>query len=197
MALLTALAAFGFSKAQTPEYKSSVKLFITTRPDFGQAQTARILLRDYSQWLHSSFRAQNVIERLNEDITPAQLLGSATIVPSNDTSTIEIEIRSSNPDVPRRLATAWGEELIFWRNEQNAGLRAEDRIGAEFLDVPSPVSLNKPQTKINTAAGGVFGALLGILAIFAVEWFASGKLRRAEDVERFLDLPIIGTIPNK
>jgi len=29
-----------------------------------------------------------------------------------------------------------------------------------------------------------------------LEWIESGIVRRSEDVERFLDIPVIGSIPN-
>jgi capsular polysaccharide biosynthesis protein len=48
---------------------------------------------------------------------------------------------------------------------------------------------------INTAAGAVFGLLLGVALAFLLEWLSSGVMRRREDVERYLDIPVIGTIP--
>jgi capsular polysaccharide biosynthesis protein len=56
--------------------------------------------------------------------------------------------------------------------------------------------LDSPKTTINTAAGGVFGALLGLLVIFALEWVESGVMRRADDVTKYLDISVIGTIPD-
>ena len=43
----------------------------------------------------------------------------------------------------------------------------------------------------------VFGALMGIILIFVLEWIASGVVRRAEDVERYLDIPVVGRIPGQ
>ena len=60
--------------------------------------------------------------------------------------------------------------------------------------MPVP-GLDRPQTKINTAAGFVFGALLGVIVIFLLEWVESGIVRRPEDVERYLNVPVVGTIP--
>ena len=121
-------------------------------------------------------------------------MGRATISPSTDSNIIIIEIKDSDPDIANRIARAWGEELLLWREQENADFRKEDRIEAQFLDEPQ-VSLNKPKTKVNAAAGAMFGALLGVLAIFLIEWRESGILRRTEDIERYLDVPVIGTIP--
>ena len=194
LAFLTAGAAYGFSTMQTPIYKSTANLLITSRPDFGQTQAAKAELRNYAAWLNSSFRAQSVIGLLQLDMEPLGLLGNVKIVPSTDTNVITLEVENENPDLANDIARVWGEQLIIWRNEQNAGLQKADHINAEFIDNPR-AGLDRPNTRINTAAGGVFGLLLGVLLIFLLEWLASGIVRRPEEVERYLDVPVIGKIP--
>lgn len=194
LAFLTAGAAFGFSRMQSEVYKSSVKLLVTARPDFGQTQAAKELVRDFAAWLRSSYRARVVIDELQLDMTPLELLGDVTVAPSTDSNIIQIDVENSNPDLANDVARVWGTQLILWRNEENAGLRKEDRIEAQFLDDPQ-VSLDSPKTRINTAAGAVFGALLGVVGVFLLEWLESGVMRRPEDIERHLDLPVIGSIP--
>lgn len=196
LALLTAAAAFGFSRMQTPIYEASARLLITSRPDFGQAQAVRIRLRDMAAWLNSSLRAQDVIDQLRLDMQPLSLLGDVTVAAATSESIIEISVENTDPDLARDIARVWAEQLIELRRIDNADLRAEDRIEAELIDNPT-VALESPQTKINTAAGAVFGALLGIVVVFLIEWLESGILRRAEDIERHLDIPVIGRIPQQ
>lgn len=191
---LTAVAAFGFSRMQDPTYKSTARLLITSRPDFGQTQATRSLLRDYSAWLHSSFRAARVIDELQLDANPYALLGDVTIAASSDSNIITIEVVNKDGNLANDIARAWGNQLIYWRNQENAGLRQEDRIQAQFVDNPQ-YGLDSPKTLVNTAAGAVFGALLGVMLIFLLEWLDSGVLRRADDVQRYLALPVIGNIP--
>lgn len=194
LALLTAGAAYGFSKMQDPIYKSTARLLITSRPDFGQTQATAALVRDYSAWMSSSYRAANVIDQLDLEMVAPALLGDVTIAPSTSSNIIQIDVENTNGDVANDISRAWGEQLIIWRNEENAGLRKEDRIEAQFLDDPV-YGLDSPKTKINTAAGAVFGALLGVILMFLLEWLDSGRVRRAEDVERYLNVPVIGKIP--
>ena len=196
LAVLTAGAAFGYSKMQEPVYKSTARMLITSRPDFGQTQAAQALLRDYAEWMRSSLRARAVIDEMGLDMSPPQLLGDVTIAASTSTSVIMIEVENTNLDVANDIARAWGNTLIRWRNEENAGLRKEDHIDAQFVDDPTG-GLDRPRAMINTAAGAVFGALLGVILIFVLEWIESGIVRRAEDVERYLDIPVIGSIPNQ
>lgn len=197
MALLTAGAAFGFSKMQTEIYESSLKLLVLpSRTDFGQAQAAKELLRSYEQWLNSRFRAQAVIDQLQLDMTAGALLSDVRVASDNASFVIQMTVENSDPNLANDIARAWGNLLIQWQNQNNDQLRKEDRINIEFLDDPQ-AGLSRPKTTINTAAGFVFGALLGVMLIFALEWYESGIMRRPEDVERYLDMPVIGSIPNQ
>lgn len=194
LTILTAGAAFAFSRMQEAVYQSSVRLLITSRPDFGQTQAAKELVRDYAAWLRSSYRASDVIDELQLDMDPMALLGDVTIAPASDSNIIQIDVKNSDPNLANDVARIWGDQLIQWRNSENAGLREEDRIKAQFLDDPV-AGLDSPNTRINVAAGAVFGFLLGVILVFLLEWIESGVIRRTEDIERYLDVPVIGTIP--
>lgn len=197
LAILTAGAAFGFSKLQVPVYKSSLKLLVSpSRTDFGQAQAAKTLLRGYESWMLSSLRAQRVIDELKLDMIPNQLLAEVAVASDDSRFIIQFEVENTDGNVANDIARTWGNLLIQRQEEINATLRKEDRIGIEFIDTPR-YGLDRPRTTINTAAGAVFGALLGIIVIFILEWVESGIVRRREDVEKYLELPVIGTIPGR
>jgi capsular polysaccharide biosynthesis protein len=192
---LTAAAAFGFSKMQTPVYESNLRLLVQpSRTDFGQAQAAKTLLTSYEQWLYSSYRAQAVINNLQLDMTPGELLGDVRVASDGNSFIISLSVENTDPNLANDIARAWGNELIMWQNTNNDKLDKNDRITIEFVDDPQ-AGLDRPDTMINTAAGAVFGMLLGVALIFLLEWLASGVIRRSEDVERYLDIPVIGSIP--
>ena len=196
VALLTAGAAFGFSRMQPEVYKSSLRLLVfPSRTDLGQSLAAKELLRSYEQWLRSGYRAQEVINILQLDMRAEQLLGDIAVASDNSSFVIQLDVKNTDPNLANDIARAWGNLLIQWINANNDELRKEDRITVEFIDEPQ-AGLDSPKTKINTAAGGVFGALLGVIIIFVLEWIESGIVRRTEDVEKYLDIPVIGSIPN-
>ena len=73
LALLTAAAAFGYSKMQTEVFESQVNMLVTpARLDFGQAQAAKELLGGYQAWLNSSFRARTVIDPRKKVLDPTR-----------------------------------------------------------------------------------------------------------------------------
>lgn len=197
MALLTAVATFAFSRMQTEVYESSLRLLVLpSRNDFGQTQAAKELLRSYEQWLHSRYRAQDVIDELQLDMTAGELLGDVKVSSDNSSFVIQLAVENSNPDLANDIARTWGNVLIQWQTANNDKLRKEDRITIEFLDDPQ-AGLDRPKWKINTVAGAVFGALLGVIVVFVLEWIQSGVMRRTEDIERYLDVPVVGSIPNQ
>lgn len=195
MMLLTAAAAYGFSRIQTPVFQSSLRMLVRpSRTDFGQAQAAKELLSTYEQWLYSSYRAQAVIDDLQLDMTAGELLGDIRVASDGASYVLTLTVENTDPKLANDIARTWGNELRQWQTAENDKLRLEDRIIVEFIDDPQ-VGLDRPKTMINTAAGAVFGLLLGIALVFLLEWLASGVMRRREDVERYLDIPVIGSIP--
>lgn len=197
LAGLTAAAAFGFSKAQTPIYKSTGRMLVQpARTDFGQSQAVKVLLRSYVQWLDSDYRAAAVINKLQLDMTPGELRGDMSVASDDSSLVINLAVENPDPNIANDLVRIWGEEFIQWRTEDNARQRNEDRVDVYFIEDPK-AGLDSPKTTINTAAGLVFGALLGVILIFALEWIESGIVRRSEDVERYLNIPVIGSIPNQ
>ena len=194
---LTAAAAYGFSRIQTPVYQSNLRLLVLpSRTDFGQAQAAKELLRSYEQWLRSTYRAQAVINDLQLDMTAGNLLSDVRVASDGASFVIDLTVENTDPNLANDIARSWGNQLIQWQNANNDKLRKEDRITIEFLDDPQ-AGLDRPDTKINTAAGAIFGVLLGVALIFLLEWLGSGVMRRTEDVERYLNVPVIGVIPQE
>jgi capsular polysaccharide biosynthesis protein len=197
MLLLTAAAAYGFSKMQTPVFQSSLRMLVRpSRTDFGQAQAAKELLATYEQWLYSSYRAQAVINELQLDMTAGELLSDVRVASDGASYVLTLTVENTDPNLANDIARTWGNELRKWQTTENDKLRLEDRIIVEFIDDPQ-VGLDRPKTTINTAAGAVFGLLLGVALAFLLEWLASGVMRRREDVERYLDIPVIGSIPQQ
>ena len=52
----------------------------------------------------------------------------------------------------------------------------------------------KPNKKLNLAIGGILGLMLGVMLTFFLEYM-DNTIKTTEDVERILDLPILGVIP--
>jgi capsular polysaccharide biosynthesis protein len=195
VAAITAASAYGFSKLQTPVYKASVQVSIEpSRIDWGSAQTVKILLRNYVAVINSKTWAGRVIERLDLDMTADQLKANTTVASDDSRLTIQIDVKDYDQGQANRIANAWVDELLDWREVKNAQQLKEDRVYASKIDDAVGGQFS-PKTKINTLAGGIFGLLLAGVIIFFLEWVESGIIHSANDVERHLELTMLGAIP--
>lgn len=193
--VIAMVSAFGFSKMQTPVYRASIQISINpARPDWGLAQTAKTLLRNYTVNMTTHTWAQRVIDQLELDVPTGYLLSITRTSSDESNLTIEINIDHEDPKVAQDIAWTWANHFVEWRTAENLDLPKEDRVGAAILDVPT-VSLYKPKTQINVMAAAIIGLLVGGLIVFVLEWMESDTIRSTQDVERHVGVAVLGTIP--
>jgi len=198
VALVAAVSAFAFSELQTPVYSASVKLSINpARADWGLSTTAKELLRNYAENIHTHTMAQEVIDRAQLDMDTTALLGKLFVSPAADTFTLQLEVRDTDPDVAMTIAQTMAEVFVEDRDAWNQRQDQRDRIEVSILDNVWNLGYNQysPNTKINTAAAGLFGLLVGLLVIFFLEWLEQDVIRSASDVERAIGVTVLGSIP--
>ena len=195
LACLTAASALVFSTVQNPVYRATVNVLVQpARTDFGLAQSAKLLLDSYVAFLDTDNSAAAIIQDLQLDMLPETLRADVSIAAEAQRFLITIEVDNENGDAANDIARKWAELLVQWRNDENQKQRREDRVTALLLDAPRYL-LDHPRRGLNTAAGGVLGILLGGLLIFFLEYWDAGILRTRADVERQLNLAVLGAIP--
>jgi capsular polysaccharide biosynthesis protein len=195
LVVMTAVAAFAFSKLQTPIYESAVDILVQpARADLGLSQSVKMLLRSYVSWMNTDTRAQEVIDLLSLDRVPGELRSNVKIASDESRLVIQMNVEDPNGELANNIAQAWTDLFVQWRNSVNAGQRKEDQVEAIQLDPPR-YALARPKWKINVLAGAILGGLIGGVVVFTLEWIESGVVRRPEDVDRYLDLALLGAIP--
>jgi capsular polysaccharide biosynthesis protein len=200
-AMVAAISAFGFSKLQRPIYKSSMQVTVLpARNDLGLAETTKNLLRAYVTIIDTKGFAAQVLQRFEEahtplDMTPEQLKNNVIVASYEDKNVIQIDVKNPDGELGNRIALTWAQEFQNWRKLENDKVRKEDQVEVVMGDNPI-YSKYRPQTTINTAAGGIFGLLLGALVVAVLEWVESGLVRTPADVEHKLGLPVLGAIPS-
>ncbi len=201
LAVIAGAAAFGFSQIVTPVYRSSqTMLLVPSRTDLGLAEATIRLINSRRAYLDSNIVAAEIIDELQLDFAPQYLRGQTTITANGTNQSIQIDVdlpASSDEEAARLInpiAAAWGNELIEYQNELNQEARAEDRIRVVRQDNPQ-LSLLRPNVRIYTAIGAIAGFFLGAILIFVLEYLESNMVRRAEDLERGLGLPVLAMVP--
>lgn len=197
IAIIGALGAFLFSRLQTPIYRSSITLLAkpSRATDYGQGLAIKNQIRQFSQQLQTKTIAQQVIDQLQLDIAPEKFLSGVEVSSDEADATVHIAVKDANMDMVPRMAQALADNFVILHQQENLEMDQNDRILVNILDNATPPEKFSPKTTINVIAGAILGALAGIIAIFVIEYTQSGYIRTAEDVERFLKLTVLGTIP--
>lgn len=194
--LLTAGAAYIFSALQIPEYKASVQLSVwPDRIDNGAQLAAKALLRGFAVFVDSNDFAARVIQDLQLDMEPQVLNDKVTIESIDEDFVIQIDVLDTDGEQAKSIANKWADKVVDWRKEANQEQRKEDRVSAFIRQRAERYDKFRPQTTLNTAAGGIMGLAIGMLIVFVLEWIESGILRTPDDVERAMDLSVLGAIP--
>ncbi len=196
VALVAAVSAYGFSKVQIPVYQARIRLSVNpARADWGLSNTVKDLLRNYAVNIRTHKMAQEVIDRAQLDMTTDDLLRKLFVSSEPSTFTLQIVARDRDPVVAKQIAQTMAEVFVEDRDSWNQKQDKRDRIEVKILDDVRYAEIFSPKTKVNTLAGALFGALLGGLIVFFLEWLESDIVRTVEDVERLIGVTVLGTIP--
>ncbi len=197
VAIVGAAGALLFSRLQTPIYRSTISLSaMPSRPsDYGQSLAIKNLLLLYTQQIQTKTLAQQVIDQLQLDIPADKFRSEVAVAANEDRLTLDLEVKDPNMDLVPKMAQALAENFVIHHQQDNLQIDQQDRILVNILDNASPPDKFAPKTTINVIAGGILGALAGTIAIFVIEFIQSSYLRKPEDIEKTLNLTVLGTIP--
>ncbi len=199
VALISAASAYAFSKMQTPIYNANVKLSVVPAraTDWGSSNSLKDLLRNYAENIGTHTMAQQVIDRAQLDMDTGAFLGKLFVSPDSSTFTLELEARDRDPEVAMGMVDTMAKVFAEDREQWNQKQDKRDRIEVKMLDSVYNLGYQQysPNTKINTLAGGLFGVLVGVLVVFFLEWLEMDVIRSSKDVERAIDVTVLGAIP--
>jgi capsular polysaccharide biosynthesis protein len=199
VAFIAAASAYGFSKLQTPVYNANVKLSVVPAraTDWGSSNSLKDLLRNYAETIRTHTTAAKAIDRAQLDMDTTTFLGKLFVNPDSSTFTLELEARDRDPKVAMGMVDTVAKVFIEDRDQWNQRQDKRDRIEVRMLDSVYNLGYEQysPKTKVNTLAGGLFGVLVGVLVIFFLEWLEMDVIRSSDDIERVIDVVVLGAIP--
>lgn len=195
LAVLAAGAAYYLAKREAPIYRSVQTVLVQpARSDNGLTISSKDLLAQYTLYLDSTYQAAKVIDQLQLDMTPRELKNAVDIAADQLTLSIKISVDLPDGELANRVAKAWGELLVQFRNQENQKVQRSDQVNALLQDDPV-YDLNRPRPTINALAGAVLGIIVGAIIIFILEYLESSVVRRREDLERMMNIPVLAAIP--
>ena len=197
--LVAAVAAgvtVGYAKLQQPSYRATVKLTVTpSRYDYGLTMVVEGLLRQYSQRFQTDKLAGVVNERLQLMMPTDKLRSKIKVSPVSEDYMLVVTIDDADPNRARDIAFVWADEFVKEQQVLMAPVAPTDRIEIAILDKPLPGDLFFPKTQQLAIAAVALGLVLGLVLAFLLEYL-DDTLKTNEDVERYLGLPVLGSIPS-
>jgi capsular polysaccharide biosynthesis protein len=196
VAVVAVVAALGVSMLMSETYRATIQLSANpARADWGLNQATQDLLRNYVLNIKTHNMTQEAINRAQLDMSTYDFLANLDVSADSSNMSITLQAESHDPEEARlmaqTLADVFVEERRQWNNEQDK----RDRIYVEKVDDIRDVPLASPKKTFNMAAGAVFGAIVGGIIVFLLEWLQSDILRTVADVEKVVGAPALGAIP--
>ena len=195
--VLTAGSAYLWSRSQPPEYKASVRLLVRADSlDFGRLQASKQVLASFSERIRSEKTAFPVVDRLNLDLNPYEVMSQIDVSYDQNQLTIQIDAKNSDPEFSGWIANGFAEEFVNEIEQANAVQRREDQVKVEIIQPAGVGAQVAPQPLINAVAGGLLGLLLGGLLVLALE-LLDDTIKSRDDIERYMgqDILLLGQIP--
>ncbi|WP_195939354.1 YveK family protein [Romboutsia sp. 1001713B170131_170501_G6] len=202
IALLTVLAAIISGVLSffvlKPVYQANSTLIVNTE----QNEETNILTGDqftvtqklavtYGEIIKSRAVIEPVIKKLDIDKTYEELVEQIVVSPVKDTQIIDISVEDQNPKKARDIANEIPK--VFTKEAK----RITNANSVEVIDKAIiPENPIKPNKVMNVAIAAVLGLMIGLFVVFLKEYL-DNKIKTPQDIEKHLDLPILGVIPNE
>ena len=198
VALVFAIAAFGYSAfLAKKEYQSTSRIYVVSRQNQdnnaltnSDLQAGSYLVKDYREIILSQNVLSQAIEELKLDMTPAELSKKISVSVPTDTRILSITARDGDPKEAARIANGLrnvaAEKII-------SVTKVSDVTTLDEAEVPQ--SPSSPNIRRNVLLGFVAGAGLIVVLLVVVE-VLDDRVKRPEDVEELMGLPLLGVVPD-
>lgn len=178
-----------------PKYEATTKVFIGKDEGDNQAYNQndvlmyQKLMKTYSEAIKTKDLVSRSLQGTSLELKPEDVLANLTVSPVTDTQILQIKYKSNNPQEAKVVIQELTDEFIKTSKElvPNGNIKT-----IEEVQLPeNPVSPNK---KMNIAIAFLLGLMISVGLAFLLE-FLDNTFKSKEQLERELDIPVIGVIP--
>lgn len=192
--ILALVAIVGTKLFITPQYQSITKMYVLTKQNNdtltnSDLQTSTLLTKDYAELIKSRTVTEAVIAKLGLDMNHEDLIGKMTVETTTDTRIVTIRIVDEDPYMARDIANAIRD---------TAAEHIQNVMNSEAVNVVDEANIPDKKFSPSTMKNGMIAGLLGCflaVAIILIGYISNDTIKTSEDVERYLGLSTLGTIP--
>ncbi|WP_415326782.1 YveK family protein [Clostridium perfringens] len=195
--LVSAILSFFVIK---PQYEAKAKLFIgkqetqeTNAYNNSDVMMYQQLMKTYAELVKTSDLVTKAVKSADLNYNKneiKEILNNLTANPSADTQILDLSFKGGNPKEVLKVTESITNEFILESKEliPNGNVQVIQKP-----QLPEhPISPNK---KLNILIAFVLGLMLGVGVVLLLEYL-DNTFKSREELEKTLDLPIIGAIPD-
>jgi len=178
-----------------PEYQTFTTLMVGKQQTYNEdiqyndILVNQKLVNTYGEIAKSRAVSSEVIRNLGLNITPELLSGRVNVSSVRDTEIIKIQANDNDPELAAKIANETAK--VFMKHVVSI-MKLENVQVIDRAEIPiNPI---KPRPMLNIAIAAVLGVMLGGFLVFFLEYL-DNTIKTLTDVEKHLDLPVIGMIP--
>lgn len=198
MALVTGAGAFAYSAfIVKPEYTSTTRIYVVNRNQGDKPgltnqdlQAGSYLVKDYREIILSQDVLEEVISDLKLDLTPKGLANKIKVTVPVDTRIVSISVNNRVPEEASRIANSLREVAA---QKIISITRVSDVTTLE--EARPAISPSSPNIKRNTLIGFLAGGIGTGVIVLLLELLDT-HVKRPEDIEDTLQMPLLGVVPN-
>lgn len=195
--LVSAILSFFVIK---PQYEASTKLFIGKQEtqennayNNSDIMMYQKLMKTYAELAKTSDLVTKAVNSTNLNYNQKEIqriLNNLNVNPSADTQILDLSFKGGNPKEVLKVTEAITNEFILESKELIPNGNVQVIQKPQLPE--NPVSPNK---KLNILIAFVLGLMIGVGLVLLMEYL-DNTFKSREELEKTLELPIIGTIPD-
>lgn len=177
-----------------PVYTSTASVYIINRQDdsrmtFSDIQTSSSLTKDYMILVKSRPVTEEVINILSLNITNVELAAMIDVSIPSDSRILKISVNNTDPELARVLADTIAQVSARYM----VNVMEIEKVNI-VEQANHPTSPSSPDILRNTLLGGMIGSVLAVILIVLL-YLVNDTIKTAEDIEKYLNMTTLGTIP--
>ncbi|MCD8338495.1 MAG: Wzz/FepE/Etk N-terminal domain-containing protein [Lachnospiraceae bacterium] len=178
----------------TPQYTSTAKIYVLNRQSTDTVTSSDItsstyLTEDYIEMIQSRTVIEAVIAELGLDVDYDQLLSVVTVSAQSDTRVVSISVTDPDPYMARDIAEAICQASVT---------HIKEIMELESVNIVDAANIPTDKSSPSLTKNVLIAALLGMvasLAVLVVIFILDDKVKTPEDVEKYLGLSVLGSMP--
>lgn len=181
----------------TPIYQASTQILVNQKTseqpiiDANQIKSNVDIINTYSVIIKSPTILEKVIRDIDLKTTTDSLMNSITVNSEQNAQVFNLTVQNEDPaeavKITNAIAKTFSTEIPEIMNVDNVKILSP----AVLNDNPSPI---KPKPLLNIAIALVVGLMAGVGIAFLLEYL-DNTIKTEEDIQKVLQLPVLGVIP--